>query len=167
MEIIQVETPEQLEQLRQLFQEYFDWVQDFVKIDLNFQAHLAELAGLPGYYAPPAGRLLLVTEGGPQGGTPLGCAALRPLETGVCEIKRMYIRPGWQGQGIGRKLGERLLVEARAAGYHLVRLDTADVLLGAQKLYESLGFRPCQPYYAVPANIAARILFYSMTIGPE
>ena len=160
IELVLVETPEQIEHIRTLFREYYDWVQDFTGISLNFQSHQAELAGLPGYYGPPEGCLVLVMDAE----QPAGCAALRPLEPGVCEIKRMFIRPEYQGRGLGRLLGKRIIFEARHLGYSLVRLDTADVLTPAQRLYESLGFRRSQPYYSPPPEIAHRILFYEMPL---
>lgn len=106
-----------------------------------------ELASLPGRYAPPAGRMLIALD---PTGTPVGCVALRPLETGICEMKRMYIRPAVRGQGLGRELAVAIINAARETGYGAMRLDTGATMTAAASLYTSLGFRDIPPYNRDP-----------------
>jgi putative acetyltransferase len=124
---------------RTLFREYAGTL----PFALDFQDFEEELAALPGEYAEPRGTIVLARVEGAVA----GCVALRPLEEpGVCEMKRMYVRPEFQGRGIGRRLGERILEDARARGYRRMRLDTIDTMKPAIALYEDLGFRTIPPY---------------------
>ena len=132
-----------METARKLFEEY----RTALNISLCFQGFEQEVAGLPGKYAPPAGRLLLATEGDEVA----GCIALRPLTGAACEMKRLYVRPQFRGGGLGRKLVAAILEAARENGYHYVRLDTLpDKMAQAIELYRSIGFREIPPYYDNP-----------------
>src|SRR6266478_5956696 len=142
MQICQASAPAEIELARGLFEEYADWL----GIDLCFQGFAGELAGLPGLYAPSQGRLLL---GWAEGGA-VGCVGVRPLDPAVCEIKRLYVRPAFCGRGLGRRLAQRAVEEARAIGYSAIRLDTLPVMRNAIKLYEELGFVRCGAYYDTP-----------------
>lgn len=132
MDILLAESPQQVEVARNLFLEY----EKALGISLCFQGFEQELANLPGCYLPPLGRLLL----GFEEGFPVACGGLRPLAAGTCEIKRMYVRPGYRGQGYGRRMCESLLVAARSEGYEKVRLDSLGHMHEAISLYRSLGF---------------------------
>ena len=134
--------PHDIEQLRLLFLEY----QAAIEVDLCFQGFAEELASLPGSYARPAGCLLLAVEGTAV----LGGVALRPLTAADCEMKRLFVRPAGRGRGLGRMLAERLIDEARAAGYRRMLLDTLPQMKQAHALYRSLGFGEVAPYYANP-----------------
>lgn len=127
-----------MEEARKLFQEYAASL-DF---SLCFQGFEQELAGLPGNYAPPKGRLLLAWESGQA----VGCVALRKLKDGIAEMKRLYVRPGHRGERIGQKLVLTAIDQARAAGYGRIRLDTLPSMEQAIALYQSLGFKQITPY---------------------
>ena len=143
--ILQAESPEQVEQARQLFQEYAA----SLGFHLCFQSFDKELAELPGDYAPPDGRLLLAEHEGKIA----GCVALHKLSDGVCEMKRLYVRPEFRGKALGRALAERVIQEARAMGYTRMRLDTiAGQMDAAIALYRELGFREIPPYRENPIS---------------
>lgn len=142
MNLVRAQHPPEMEHARVLFREYAD----ALGVDLAFQGFAAEVAGLPGAYAPPDGALFLAMAKQ----TPAGCVAVRKLAPGVCEMKRLYVRPAHRGLGLGRCLAEAALAEGIRLGYSLMRLDTLDRLVEAMKLYESLGFRRCAPYYPNP-----------------
>ena len=141
--ILQAAFPEQVEAARALFQEYAA----SLGFHLCFQSFDKELAGLPGDYAPPDGRLLLAEHEGKIA----GCVALHKLSDGVCEMKRLYVRPESRGKALGRALAERVIQEARAMGYSQMRLDTiVGQMDSAIALYRALGFREIPPYRENP-----------------
>jgi len=142
VQIRQASTTEEIVAMRRLFQEYAAWL----RVDLCFQGFADELATLPGFYAPPRGRLLLATD--PDG--PAGCVALRPAGDKVCEMKRLFVRPACQNRGLGRALAQAVIAEARAAGYSTMRLDTLPFMQRAIRLYEALDFVRRSAYYATP-----------------
>ena len=143
MKIVQPQSPEDVDRARELFEEYAAWL----GLDLCFQRFAEELADLPGAYAPPAGRLFLARDGDQIS----GCVALRPFGDGVCEIKRLYVRPDFRGKGLGHELTQAVIDAAREIGYQRMRLDTLPGRMDrAIAMYHSLGFREIEPYYHNP-----------------
>jgi putative acetyltransferase len=140
---VQAESPAQVAQARELFLEYAQ----SLGMNLCFQNFEQELAGLPGHYAPPDGRLFLAEYERQLA----GCVALHKWETGVCEMKRLYLRPAFRGKGLGRVLAEAVIAEARNIGYQRMRLDTIEpIMKDAVEMYRKLGFREIAPYRPNP-----------------
>ena len=154
MQIRDAIIPEEISLVRGLFREYAEGL----SFDLGFQGFDKELAELPGRYARPAGGLWLAVEGENMA----GCVALRPLDAGRCEIKRLYVRPAFRGCGLGRTLAEFVLRAAADAGYHRVCLDTMASMLGAIALYRALGFAEIEAYWDNPMRGA---IFLGRTLG--
>ena len=127
-----------------LFREY----QSFLGVDLCFQGFEEELAGLPGKYADPYGAILLAQYKDEF----IGCVAVRPINESTCEMKRLYVKPQFQGLKAGRLLAEQIIYQAKALGYQKMQLDTLERLQAALKLYESLGFKRINPYYENPLD---------------
>ncbi len=145
MNLKQVESDGEVQQVRRLFEEYAGWL----GFNLCFQNFDKELAQLPGDYAPPNGRLLLAVENDQVA----GCVALRKIGEGIGEMKRLYVRPEFRGKGLGRKLTEAIIEEARRIGYQRVRLDTLPPKMQtAVGVYRSLGFKEIDPYYKNPVE---------------
>jgi len=143
LSIAQAETPAQIAHVRELFLEYAQ----SLGFSLCFQSFDAELAGLPGDYAPPGGRLLLATYEGQLA----GCVALHPLESQICEMKRLYLRPQFRGKALGRALAEQIIAEGRQIGYQRIRLDTVEpVMKDAVAMYRKIGFQEIAPYRLNP-----------------
>lgn len=146
LDLVTPQTPDALQVTREIFREYAQEL----GVDLCFQGFEAELAGLPGDYAPPRGALFLALADG----TVAGCVALRPLDSSdypdAAEMKRLYVRKAYRGLGLGRQLAEAALDAARQAGYATVLLDTLDDMESARALYEDLGFVAIDPYYHNP-----------------
>lgn len=147
LKIIPAENEKHFTTAREMMLEYAAWLE----FKLCFQGFDEELRDLPGKYAAPAGRLLLAL----WNDEPAGMGALRPLdqggESGACEMKRLYVRPGFRGHSIGRALAEKLIQEAREIGYRIMRLDTVPGKMdSAIALYRELGFEEISPYYKTP-----------------
>ena len=138
IEISQAFESDAIDIARGLFREY----QEALGVDLSFQGFETEVATLPGEYAYPRGRLLLARDDVAVA----GCIAMRPLTGETCEMKRLYVRPPYRAAGVGRQLVEQLIAEARSFGYRQMYLDTLPTMTGAQRLYESLGFKDIPAY---------------------
>jgi len=141
--ISQAVSPSEIAIVRELFVEYAE----SLGFSLCFQNFDRELAGLPGDYTPPQGRLLLARSGVASA----GCVALHSLEPGICEIKRLYVRPQFRATGLGKMLTNSVISEAKSIGYKKVRLDTVEPKMkNAVGLYRALGFREIAPYRPNP-----------------
>lgn len=138
VKFVHAESEEHLGYLRELFREYAT----SLGFDLSFQDFERELAELPGEYVPPDGCLLLAFYEKQIA----GCVALRMISEGICEMKRLYVRSGFRGKGIGRGLAVAIIEEARKIGYTRMRLDTLPSMKETIPLYRSLGFKNIEPY---------------------
>ena len=147
MKVVEAITSEQIETVRGLFLEYAE----SLGFSLHFQNFDRELAELPGEYAPPGGRLYLAATDSSQPPKVAGCVALRRAAEGICEMKRLYVRPQFRGQGLGRALVQQVLTAARELGYERMRLDTIEPQMEqAVTLYRSFGFCEIAPYRENP-----------------
>jgi carbonic anhydrase len=157
MQLIQAQSPEEIESARGLFAEYASWV----GISLCFQNFDKEVAELPGAYAPPSGHLFLAVDGHQV----MGCVALRKIGDGVGEMKRLYVRPEFRGRGLGRTLTEKLIAEAKQIGYARLLLDTLPGKMDqAIAMYRSFGFQEIAPYYKNPV---ANATFMELMLSDE
>jgi putative acetyltransferase len=141
-QIVDGHLPQHLATVRELFREYSSWLQ----VDLCFQGFETELAGLPGRYSPPLGAILLARVGA----NVAGCVAMRPLEPGVCEMKRLWIREPFRRCGAGALLVDAIIERAGVAGHGRMRLDTLPRMQRALALYGARGFREIPAYYHNP-----------------
>ncbi len=152
--IVEAKSPAEIAAVRQLFGEYAEWL----GFSLAYQNFGDELASLPGKYARPSGRLLLASVDDAAA----GCGAIRQLEPSVCEMKRLFVKTEFRGCGLGRKLAEKLISNAREMGYSTMRLDTVAEKMGnAVRLYEALGFREIPAYYP---NARAGTLYFELRL---
>ena len=143
LSLLQAQSPIQIAQARELFLEYAK----SLGFSLCFQNFDKELAGLPGDYAPPDGRLFLAEYNAQLA----GCVALHKLAGEICEMKRLYLRPQFRGLRLGRALADRIIAEARQIGYKRMRLDTVEpVMKDAVAMYRKIGFREIEPYCENP-----------------
>ena len=136
--LLKVESHEHLEIAKELFLEYAH----SLEFSLGFQDFGEEIAHMPGHYGPPGGSILLAFVND----KPAGCVALRRLEEGICEMKRLYVRPEYRERGIGKALSEKIIEEAGKIGYVKIRLDTLRSMKEANSLYRGQGFREIKPY---------------------
>lgn len=121
-----------------------------LEFNLGFQDFEEEIADMYGHYGPPGGCILLAF----YSDKPAGCVALRNLEEGVCEMKRLYVKPEFRGSGIGKRLSEKIIEEAKRIGYEKMRLDTLASMKEAISIYRKLGFHDIEPYRYNPFNHA-------------
>ena len=140
--VLHATTPDHVENARALFKEYAS----SLGVDLSFQDFERELTDLPGEYSEPQGCILLAFHDSDL----VGCVALRPLPSDVCEMKRMYVRPAFRRQRIGWVLAQDVIAEATKRGYKKMRLDSLPAMREAQALYRSLGFREIGAYRLNP-----------------
>ena len=144
LDIKTAHTETSLRIVSELFREYAE----SLSFDLDFQDFKEELAHIDVHYAPPRGRLFIAL----LDGKPAGCVALRYFEEGVCEMKRLYVRPACRGRAIGRQLAETIIEAAREIGYDYMRLDTVPAMQAANRLYAELGFKPIEAYRYNPVE---------------
>lgn len=157
-QITPVESKSDLDAAMHLFKEYAA----SLEVDLAYQDFAAEVAAMPGKYAPPSGALLLARR---ADGEPVGCVGLRPIEpSDCCEIKRLYVAPRGRGLGLGAALVDAIIRKAERIGYREIRLDTLPTMTEAISLYRKLGFTPIEPYYETPV---AGTIFFAMRLPAD
>jgi putative acetyltransferase len=159
-QLVEARSGAQFDAARGLIEEYAALIGTQFGVDLCFQNLDAELSHLSEMYGPPSGGLLLASRENEW----LGCGALRRLEAGVCEMKRLYIRADARGANLGRRLAQGLIDKARLLGYRRMVLDTLDGMSAAQTLYRSMGFEEIKPYYFNPM---AGVRFLELSLTPE
>ena len=143
IEILPVNTPELTEETKRLFREYEKWL----NVSLCFQGFEEEVNTLPGKYSPPEGRLYIVKYDSKYS----GCIALRKIEDGICEMKRLFLKEGLRGKGIGNTLVTKIINDAKAIGYKTMRLDTIkEKMPKAVEIYTKHGFVETEQYYHNP-----------------
>ena len=166
VEIARATIQAQYQAIGELMTEYIAWDADqTAKLGVDTQVFLAfyygsEAETLPGKFAPPHGCLLLATLDGQAA----GCVGYRQLSEGVCELKRLYVRPICRGKGIGRLLAAELIEQARLSDYRKVRLETASFMPEAHQLYQSLGFEFRLPYYEIPESLRESTYFMELRL---
>jgi len=160
MEIREMVSGTDLEQIKLMFRQYFTWITEDNGINLSYQGVEAELDNLPGDFSPPEGCLLIAEIEG----NPVGCVALRSFEPGICEMKRLFVKPECRSKRLGRALAKKVIQEAKNKGYHKMLLDTGDFMVAAQSLYSSLGFKIADQYYDVPAEVLKRTVFMELSL---
>lgn len=146
--------------IKLMFRQYFRWITEDNGINLSYQGVESEIADLPGEFSPPEGCLLIAE----MDDNLVGGVALRPFEPGICEMKRLFVKPEYRSKGVGKALANEIISEAKKKGYKKMLLDTGDFMVAAQKLYSSLGFRIVDQYYDVPAEVLKRTVFMELSL---
>jgi ribosomal protein S18 acetylase RimI-like enzyme len=137
--------PQDIAAVKSLFQAYAE----SLEFSLCFQNFEAEMADFPGRYGAADGALLLAKVHG----EPAGAVGLWSLGDGICEMKRLYVYPRFQGLGLGRRLTQAVIDEGRRLGYGRMRLDTVSgQMQAAVALYRALGFQEIAPYTHNPLD---------------
>jgi len=160
-------TPAELDQVRALMRAFIAWHKerhgediDLINAYFDDAAFEDELASLPGKYGPPRGQLLLAM----LDEAPVGCVALREIDSDSCEMKRMFVYPQHHGKGVGRALAEAIIKEARGLGYRAMLLDTSVRQAEANALYQRLGFKTIEPYYELPEDVRNWLVFMELKL---
>lgn len=150
LSIVETANSGQMTEVSRLFLDYARWFEARFRHTFCFQNFDAELAALPGLYAPPEGNIWLALA---PPSTAVGVIAVKPLAAaGVCEMKRLWVDPAWRRGGLGRELATLSIAWARRRGYRAMKLDTLKRMEGAMALYRSLGFTEIDPYVANPID---------------
>lgn len=168
LEIIPAVTDEQLQQVRMLSQAYIRWLIETEKsLGLVYEPNGEDVYGyedgeaqLPGDYIAPHGCLLLAL----YDTLPAGCVALHQYSAGVGEVRMLFVRPEFQGKGVGKALVSRLAKEAHSIGYRFVQLETASYMTDAHRLYRAQGFQQIPAYYEAVHSLKDHLLYMGKTL---
>jgi GNAT superfamily N-acetyltransferase len=162
VQIVHAITPQHIDWMRDLLREYIAWTETLHSLDdvPAFEGIEEELAGLPGAYAPPHGRLLLALVDR----EPVGCVCLKPIDEAVCDLKRMYVKPSHRGLSIGQKLGKAVVDAAVRYGYTKIVLDTFHTMHAAHAVYRRLGFKVVPTPSDVPEFVQKNAIFMEMVL---
>ena len=168
-EVVPAQSGEALNRFIELSQEYVDWIMAEAKrrypgLDIgrftSERGYEDVSKKYPGEHVPPNGCVLLATSNGKA----CGCVAVGRLTKTICEMRTLYVRPAYRGSGVGRRLAEASIAQARGLGYRRMRLDTLAFLETAAALYRSLGFEETKPYHRVPPALRGRIRFLELVL---
>jgi N-acetylglutamate synthase-like GNAT family acetyltransferase len=136
-----LETEEEIIGAKELIIEYIK----SLNIDLSFQNIDDELSNFPEKYKEPDGSFLIAKENG----SVIGCVGIKKLEEYICEMKRLFVKDNYKGKGIGKKLIDEIIEDAKMKNYKIMRLDTAKTMK-AMSIYYKIGFYDIEPYYSNP-----------------
>ena len=167
-EIFVAKSSHDFQSFASLIREYVAWCRDcyqdelwFVEQAFGHQSLEAELKTLEVKYSPPNGKTLLYREGSDIAGS----CAYHILEDGTCEMKRFFVSKAFRGCGFGWRLCEALIALAKADGFGLMRLDTANRFTDARVIYSTLGFQECKPHREYPAELMPFIGFMELNLN--